>query len=65
MDIEKDKIKTDKKRFLEMCKNGCKNYNKKYSCPPKSPDFNFIIHHTIPTNILGSFATRLPPFECR
>ena len=36
--ILKQEIKTDKKLFNEMCKQGCKNYNKKYSCPPFVPN---------------------------
>ncbi len=43
--IEKSKIKTNKKLFSEMCKTGCKNYNKKYSCPPFSPDFSELIRN--------------------
>lgn len=39
--IDKKEIRTDRKLFSEMCKK-CRNYNKKYSCPPKSPDFNLI-----------------------
>jgi len=37
--IGKDKIKVNKDFFSNMCKKGCKNYNKKYSCPPFSPSF--------------------------
>ena len=37
--ISKDKVKTDKGLFIKMCETGCINYNKKYSCPPFSPDF--------------------------
>lgn len=32
-------VKIDKKLFNELCKSGCKNYSKKYSCPPYAPDF--------------------------
>jgi predicted metal-binding protein len=32
-------IKVNKDKFKELCKNGCRNYNQKYSCPPFSPDF--------------------------
>ena len=39
--IAKERIKIDKVCFSELCKK-CKNYNKKYACPPKSPDFNLI-----------------------
>lgn len=38
--IGKDEIKVDKQVFCDMCLKGCKNYGKKYSCPPCSPDFN-------------------------
>ena len=38
--IEKSKIKVDKQLFLDLCKKGCVNYDKKYSCPPFSPLFN-------------------------
>lgn len=37
--IDKSKIKTNRKLFSKMCKDGCKNYAKKYSCPPFSPSF--------------------------
>jgi predicted metal-binding protein len=41
--INKNKIKVDKKCFENLCKKGCPNYNKKYSCPPRTPDFyNYI-----------------------
>ena len=36
--IPKNEIAVDKKFFSELCKK-CRNYDKKYSCPPKSPDF--------------------------
>jgi predicted metal-binding protein len=39
--IDKKDIKINKEFFAEMCKK-CRNYNKKYSCPPKSPDFNLL-----------------------
>lgn len=29
----------DKEKFLHLCKVGCPNYNKKWSCPPHSPTF--------------------------
>ncbi len=41
--IEKKEIKLDKKLFLKMCKEGCVNYEKKYSCPPFSPEFEQIM----------------------
>ena len=31
-----DNIKTKKDLFLNMCKDGCKNFNSKYCCPPHS-----------------------------
>lgn len=37
--ICKEDIRVNKEVFTEMCKK-CKNYGKKYSCPPKSPNFN-------------------------
>lgn len=33
-------VKTQKELFSNMCKSGCKNFNKKYSCPPCSPGFH-------------------------
>ena len=36
---KKEEIKTNKTLFSEMCKQGCKNYNKKYCCPPVAPGF--------------------------
>jgi len=30
---------SDKKCFDALCKTGCINYNKKWSCPPHSPDY--------------------------
>ncbi len=41
--VSVDKIKTDKNLFSEMCKLGCKNFNKKYCCPPHSPNFSSCI----------------------
>ncbi len=44
--IEKEKVKTNKELFSNMCEEGCKNYGKKYSCPPFSPNFiNIIKNH--------------------
>jgi predicted metal-binding protein len=37
--IKKEEIKLDQQEFIELCKK-CRNYGKKYSCPPKSPNFN-------------------------
>ena len=43
--VEKEEIKTEKCLFEKMCKDGCINYNKKYSCPPFSPIFEDIIKY--------------------
>lgn len=40
--IPKKDIKIERKLFAKMCKQGCKNYSKKYSCPPFTPDFEKI-----------------------
>jgi predicted metal-binding protein len=32
--INKKEVAVYKELFSEMCKKGCRNYNKKYSCPP-------------------------------
>lgn len=37
--VNKNAVKVDKKFFENKCKT-CRNYNKKYSCPPLSPEFN-------------------------
>ncbi|MDD5417062.1 MAG: DUF2284 domain-containing protein [Candidatus Aenigmarchaeota archaeon] len=42
--IDTDKIPTNKTLFAEACKKGCKNYNKKWSCPPCSPSFDKMKH---------------------
>jgi predicted metal-binding protein len=39
--IPKAEIKTNRTCFLELCKK-CRNYGKKYACPPASPDFNLL-----------------------
>ena len=37
----KDLIKfMNRDYFLKLCKNGCSNYNKNWSCPPNSPKFD-------------------------
>lgn len=36
-------VKVEKLKFLDMCKKGCKNFENKYSCPPFSPDFEFLV----------------------
>ncbi|MDD3647537.1 MAG: DUF2284 domain-containing protein [Candidatus Dojkabacteria bacterium] len=37
--IHRDDVKVNKEQFEEMCKNGCPNYGKKYTCPPYSPSY--------------------------
>ena len=37
--VRKGDVKTDSSGFNELCKSGCKNYGRKYSCPPFSPSF--------------------------
>jgi predicted metal-binding protein len=39
--VSKKEIVVDKQCFLELCKK-CRNYGKKYACPPKSPNFSDI-----------------------
>lgn len=39
--IRKEKIRADKEKFSDMCKK-CRNYNQKYSCPPRAPKFEDI-----------------------
>ncbi len=38
--IEASKVVVEKDLFENMCKDGCPNYNKKYSCPPCSLKFD-------------------------
>lgn len=40
--ISRRDIKTDKILFDDLCKKGCPNFGKKYSCPPYSPKFENI-----------------------
>ncbi|MBU3896994.1 MAG: DUF2284 domain-containing protein [Nanoarchaeota archaeon] len=42
--ISPEDVPTDKETFSQACKDGCKNYNKKWSCPPCSPDFKKMKH---------------------
>jgi len=41
--INKKDVLVKKDCFSKMCLNGCKNYKKKYSCPPFVPDFKNLI----------------------
>jgi len=40
--ISSSKIKKDYNGFSALCQTGCKNFGKKYSCPPKSPSFEIL-----------------------
>ena len=35
-----DDVVTRRAEFFSLCKEGCPNFNKKWSCPPCSPDFS-------------------------
>ena len=37
--VVKASINFNYKSCSDLCQNGCKNYDKKYSCPPSSPSF--------------------------
>ncbi len=37
--VDASDVVVDKVKFLKLCKEGCKNFNCKYSCPPFSPHF--------------------------
>ena len=37
-----DEITIDYSNFSALCHAGCKNFGKKYSCPPKSPSFKLL-----------------------
>jgi predicted metal-binding protein len=41
--ISKEQVPVNRVLFEEMCKKGCKNYNNKYSCPPFTPKFEYLI----------------------
>ena len=43
--IETTKIVVKKDTFDALCMKGCRNYNKKFSCPPFSPNFNELRKH--------------------
>ncbi len=38
--IKKEEVRTNKELFARMCRDGCRNYDNKYCCPPSSPSFN-------------------------
>jgi predicted metal-binding protein len=41
--VSASEISVQKELFSAMCKQGCSNFGKKYSCPPLSPDFNHYV----------------------
>lgn len=41
--ISVNEVPYDYNLSSQLCKSGCKNFNKKYSCPPHSPSFGSII----------------------
>lgn len=41
--IEKEKVKINLEVFNKMCKEGCVNYAKKFSCPPFAPSFEKLV----------------------
>jgi predicted metal-binding protein len=43
--VERGKVKLNEKLFEKMCKEGCVNYGKKYSCPPFVPDFRLLMQN--------------------
>lgn len=48
-----------KEKFLYLCKSGCQNYNKKWSCPPYSPTFSSV---ALKWKYLYVFYFRMPLF---
>lgn len=40
--IEVDSIESDYLFTRKLCESGCVNFGKKYSCPPRSPDFEYL-----------------------
>lgn len=44
--ISSSNIPLNKKKFNDMCKSGCVNYGKKYSCPPFVPEIKEIIKNS-------------------
>jgi len=42
--ILKEEVKVQRELFLKMCKEGCVNYGKKFSCPPCSRDFLSVVN---------------------
>ena len=60
--IDKSNVVVKKELFAKMCKDGCKNFNKKYSCPPFSPKFNKYVkkYHKL---LVLLFAINLKQFD--
>lgn len=40
VEVEPSQIQIDKPKFQTLCKNGCKVFGTKWSCPPASPTYN-------------------------
>ncbi|MEW5818791.1 MAG: DUF2284 domain-containing protein [Cyanobacteriota bacterium] len=40
--LQKEAVLVEYKKLSDICMEGCKNFNKKYSCPPLSPPFNLL-----------------------
>jgi predicted metal-binding protein len=41
--IKKEDVRVQRELFLKMCREGCVNYGKKFSCPPSSRDFMGVV----------------------
>lgn len=50
-----------KKKFDLLCKNGCPNYNKKWSCPPLSPSYSSFVSE-YENIVVVVFSTKLDQF---
>ncbi len=40
IEVEPSQIPVDKHKFQNLCKNGCKVFGTKWSCPPSSPEYS-------------------------
>jgi predicted metal-binding protein len=60
--VKVQELYADYERFAALCKQACKNYNKKYSCPPLSPNFNLLSvnYHYLVVNALKVY---LDPYQ--
>jgi len=50
--ISVSEVSFDYFQSSKLCKSGCKNYNKKYSCPPNSPSFDLLIKRRTELSLL-------------